>query len=205
MKKLCLLIIMLLCLTTIPLVDADGSIPSPVIVNIQSAKIVSEGAYFYMDITSTGIYDEIIIQLTPDLKPIDDVEILESNNITLQANGIYRINLSPYQTVRFHFHAPYLQENEEFKIYNTRIKVLLYLSQGAKDDFGGYTNPYFKPIFATTFETEVISLKYYKSLNQYIKTESLLALIATILISVLLISIYIYKLKKHFKQKALNT
>ena len=106
-SKLKLLVFFCIFLNFIPIVQGDAVDPSDVpailMVDVQGAKYVSEGAYFYFDIRNR-------INRT--------VEV----NFTVPKQFIYEENvtsflLEPNERVQLHLHAPQIKGNETCKIF----------------------------------------------------------------------------------------
>jgi len=121
-------------------VYADGAVTPRI--RIESAKIVSEGAWFYMDVTNVASWTLNITMLTPFIfEEMDEFDISEAGD------GLFiyvPFLLAAYKTVRFHFHASSKLhgENSTFGIYPIEF--------------------YIEDWRVETFKVQVVSLKCYE-------------------------------------------
>jgi len=121
MKTIILITLLLASIFCLSSVNADG-MPSYNF-EVQSAKMVSEGAYFYMEIENT-IDAKITIEMFTEIEPtyaywLDMIHIPEIHYIN---NTYYEIVLYPNKVAVFHFHAPYLESHEESRVYTIKFK-----------------------------------------------------------------------------------
>lgn len=93
-------------------VTADVVLPNWLpYVEIQGAKIVSEGAYFYMEIRNTGTRLVYLVIKVPEEFEFEEFD----ENAGTRTAKWYSLpfHLEPNETMRFHFHAPFIGAEEE--------------------------------------------------------------------------------------------
>lgn len=119
MKKICIAFIFLVAFLV---ASADADSAPPTVIYVESAKIVSEGAWFYMDITNIYRKTLNITMHTPFL--FEEFNEYDTHGgFSSSSPPIYSIYvpflLEPDETVRFHFHAPAQlhEENDTVGIY----------------------------------------------------------------------------------------
>lgn len=149
LKHLALFALILVCCT--PLVRGDGAVIFPYL-SVESAKIVSVGAWFYMDVTNIWTETLNITMWTPfwfeEFNEYDTYGGFSSGSETLSVYVPFTI--APNETIRFHFHAP-------TKLHRDNDTVGIYPMEFVVNNVSGgmYSNKF-------TFRIQVITLKAYE-------------------------------------------
>ena len=115
MRKLLILVGLVLSMLLVSTVFADGGVPSVKNVDFQGAKLVSEGGYFYIEITNNR---ETVANLT-FYAPILFEERPYPYYYSMGHDAYYvNLILEPHNVTRFHFHAPSIEgETQQLRFY----------------------------------------------------------------------------------------
>jgi len=117
-KRFLATIVILSCLLPVQNIFADGIVRPPKGVDVQGAKLVSEGAYFYIKVTNNRGEAVNITMHTPIM--FEEFKQYSTSNSSI-GDSVVPFSLNSGDSVYFHFHAPSISGAYKFFIISFYI------------------------------------------------------------------------------------